>query len=381
MAEVSKIRRCYSCGAILQSDDPYKDGYVKKETLDNASQNFLFCDKCFELERYKKVDNEPPLEPEVLKIVQKGKEMNCLFIYIVNLFSFEAAFNKELDNLLKDANVLVVATKFDLLPKGSKKELISEYVAHRFRDAGLHIKASDVMLASYLDNDSIKDILTRIYEHKNGKNVYFIGSKLSGRSTLLSSFLRIYNNLSHGNIVTENYPGTSVNVTKIPLNNKTAIYFLPGLGLENSFLYDLDKTTLREIYLTKAVKPREISLSKNQCLFIGGLSFVELVEGNRTTFAAYFHDNIALKKTHLSSKNIDERFVKLVTNKALKPSLNRIKSVKDLDVYEMNITEDGQRDIGILGLGWLSFMGNGQKFRLYVPRGVAIYHSRAKIIK
>ncbi len=380
MAEISKIRRCYNCGVILQSEDSSKEGYVNKEILENASQNFVFCNHCFEQERFKKAINEPPLNPELIDIIKDGIAKDGLFVYVVNLFSFEASFNSQLIELLKGARLLVVGNKFDLLPVGSKQDFICEYVAHRFRASGLkNVKASDVVVTSAFNDEQTRQVIQKIYELKNSKNVYIIGSQLSGRSTLISSFLRVINNLSQGNIVTEPYSKTNIDVLKIPFNSKTAMYDLPGISLENSFLYNLDKHTLKEIYLLKAVKGRDVALSEKQCLFIGGLSFIEFVEGKRTVFTAYFHDKVVLKKTHLSNKNIDSRFVYLVNEKALKPAHPNIHSLKDLDVYDLAITETGPRDIGILGLGWITFKGNNQKLRLYVPKGVSIYHTRSKI--
>ena len=63
----------------------------------------------------------------------------------------------------------------------------------------------------------------------------------------------------------------------------------------------------------------------------------------------------------------------------LKPINKNINNQKDLDVYEINVSEINKRDIGIQGLGWFSFEGNEQIFRIYVPHNVAIYKSRAKI--
>lgn len=382
MAEINKIRRCYNCGVILQCEDENKEGYVNKEILENSSQNFVFCNHCFEQERFKKAANEPPLNPELIKIIKDGISKDGLFVYVVNLFSFEASFNSHLIELLKGARLLVVGNKFDLLPVNSEVNYICEYVAHRFRASGLKdVKCDDVIVTSAFNDEQTRQVIQRIYELKNSKNVYIIGSQLSGRSTLISSFLRVINNLSQGNIVTEPYPGTNIDVLKIPFNSKTAMYNLPGISLENSFLYNIDKHTLKEIYLTKAVKGKEVALSKAQCLFIGGLAFVEFLEGKRTVFTCYFHDRIALKKTHLSNKNIDSRFIKLVNDKMLKPAHPNIHSLKDLDVYDLSITESGRRDVGILGLGWITFKGNNQKIRLYVPKGVSIYNTRSKIAK
>lgn len=382
MAEINKIRRCYNCGAILQSDDPSKEGYVKKETLENANQNFLFCDKCFELERYKARSNEPALDPDYLLLLNNAKKKGALVVYVVNLFSFEASFNHQIIEIIQGMNILVVGNKFDLLPEGTNKDETREYVAHRFRAAGLTIKADNVILTNAFDDETAKEVMTQIYELKNGHDVFVVGSSLSGKSTLISSFLRVINNLSKGNIVTAPYPHTKLNVMQIPLNKKTALYEVPGFSLDNSILYNLDRETNREIYLTKPVKARDVTIKPKQCLYIGGLAFLELVKGKATTFSCYFHDHVQLKRVLLlKGQEGDAKFIKLVNKKALHPSLPTLKSVKDLDVYEITITESNQRDIGILGLGWVSFKANNQVIRVYLPKGVSIYHSRTKILK
>lgn len=381
MAEINQIRRCYNCGAILQSDDPSLEGYVKKETLENAKQNFLFCDKCFEIERFKARLNEPVLDPDFLCMLEDAKKKNALIVYVVNLYSFEAAFNHQINNIIQRMNILVVGNKFDLLPAGTSKDDLQEYVAHRFRAVGLTICADNVVIASAFEDDMAREVLTRIYELKNGKDVFIVGSALSGKTTLVSSFLRVVNNLSKGNIETAPYPGTNLNVMQIPMSKRSKMYDTPGISIDNSILYKLDKETNKEIYVTKPLKVREVSIAPGQSLFIGGLAFIQLVSGKQTTFSCYFHDHVQLKKTILSNKSPDEKFVSLVLKKALKPSLPTITSVKDLDVYEIVVTESNQRDLGILGLGWLSFMANKQVIRIYLPSGVSFFHSRSKLIK
>lgn len=381
MAEINKIRRCYNCGAELQCDDPNKKGYVKKETLDNATQNFLFCDKCFEMERFKDTTNEPEVEPEFLAMLKDAKKNNALIVYLVNLFSFEAAFSHQINEIINGMNILVVGNKYDLLPKDVNPDDMKEYVAHRFRAAGLDINGKNVVLANAFNDETAREVMLNIYELKNGKSVYIIGSHLSGKSTLVSSILRVFNNLSRGTIVTEPYPNTSISVLKIPLNASSAIYDTPGFSFSNSVLHNVDKTTFNSIYNIKPVKERVATLAKTQCLFIGGLAFVELLNGQKTTFSCYFNEKIILRRTHLSRIEPDEQFVRKIHSKALKPSLATITSVRDLDTYEITVTESGQRDIGILGLGWFSFKAKGQVLKIYVPKGVSIYHSRSKITK
>ena len=378
MATISQIRKCYSCGATLQCEDPSKPGYVKKETLENASQNFLFCDSCFEAERYHSTVNEPTISDDFLTLLEEAKKKNALIVYVINLFSFEASFSSKVFQLIEGTNLMVVANKFDLMPKNVTKENMVEYVRHRFHASGLVVDPEKIYVTSAFNEASAREIISRIYQLKNGKDVYIIGSKASGKSTLISSFLRVYSNLSKGTISTHEYKDTQLRVMEIPINKSSSMYDCPGLEINNSILYDMDRLTLKQIYLTKPVEARSISISEGQALYIGGLSFIELVSGRKTKLSCYFHNQIGLKK--VDANKAEEKFVKLVSKKLLKPSYSKIKNIKDMDVFEIKITESNRRDIGIQGLGWISFESNKQVFRIYVPKGVSIYSSRTKVV-
>ncbi len=379
MEQISKVRKCYFCGATLQSDDPNKEGYVNPEVLENPTQNFAFCQKCFEAERFRALSNEPFIDYEFIDVLKEAKRNDCLIVYIVNLFSFETSFSKEVIDLIQGMKIMVVGTKFDLLPKGTVKEDIQEYVAHRFRVAGLKIQASDVYIISYDDEDSVREILTRIFELKNAKNVYVIGSEASGKTAVINSFLKIYSNLSNGNIVTCNYKNTHLKVMQIPMTNKSSMYETPGISITNSILFGLDAKTLRSIYLTEQVEPREISITKGHSVFIGGLAIIELLEGDKLELTCYFHKNVQLNRSHVS--DVESKFIKLNKKGELVPSLSKIKSTKDMEVFEIAMTNKTPtyRDLGFSGLGWVNMKATNQKLRVYVPKGVSIYTSRPKI--
>lgn len=377
MAQISQIRKCYNCGAVLQSTDPDKEGYVNKEVLENGSQNFLFCNKCFEIERFQPKTNEPVVGDDLLHIVEDAKKKQALLVYVINLFSFEASFSHKINEIINGMNILVVANKFDLMPKGTREEETREYVAHRFRASGVHIEKDNIVLANAFDDDTARNIIAQIYELKNGKDVYIIGSRLAGKTTLIDSFLRVYKNLSQGNIVSQDYPGTSQRVLQLPLSPRTMMYEIPSIPHNNSILYNLDGSATKKIYVTKPVEYRDVTLKKDEVLWFGGMSFIELVDGKRTSVRCYFANGVQLKKH--SNRKCEERFVNAVTKKIIKPCCSKIKSVKDMDVFEIKITEANYRDIGIQGLGWFNFLAKGQTFRIYVPTGVSIYTSRPKI--
>ena len=379
MDQIQKVRKCYTCGATLQSEDPSKEGYINPEVLKNPTQKFFFCQKCFEAERYRAVSNEPFIDYEFIDVIREAKERECLLVYVVNLFSFETSFSKEVIELIQGMNILVVGTKYDLLPQTVSKEEVSEYVAHRFRVAGLQIHAPDVYIATVNDEESIRATLTRIFELKNGKDVYIVGPQDSGKTALINAFLKIYNNLSNGNIVTCNYKNTHLRVMKIPMTNKSAMYETPGISITNSILFGLDSKTLKSIYLTKAVEPRKISISKGNSLFIGGLAIIELVDGNKFDLTCFFHKNVHLNRSHV--RDVESKFIKLNKRGALVPSLSKINSTKDMETFEITMSnpEGSYRDLGFAGLGWVCGFATNQKLRVYVPKGVSIYTSRPKV--
>jgi ribosome biogenesis GTPase A len=377
MSQISQIRKCYNCGAVLQSTDPTKEGYVNKEVLENGSQNFLFCNKCFEVERYQSKTNEPVVSEDLIKIVEDAKAKQALLVYVINLFSFEASFSHQINEIINGMNILVVANKFDLMPKGTNEDDTREYVAHRFRACGVHVEKDNIVLANAFDDDTARNIIAQIYELKNGKDVYVIGSKLAGKTTLIDSFLRVYNNLSKGNIVSKEYPGTKQRVLQLPLSSRTMMYEIPSIPHNNSILYNLDANATRKIYVTTPVEYRDVSLRKDEVLYFGGMSFVELLEGKKTNIRCFFANNVQLK--HHSNRKAEERFVNAINKKAIKPFCARVKTIKDMDVFEIKVTESNYRDIGIQGLGWFNFLAKGQTFRIYVPKGVSIYTSRPKI--
>ena len=377
MSQISQIRRCYNCGAVLQSTDPNKEGYVNKEVLENHSQNFIFCNKCFEIERFQPKTNEPVVGDDLVKIVQDAKDKDALLVYVINLFSFEASFSRKIDEIINGMNILIVANKFDLMPKGTNEDETREYVAHRFRAEGVRVEKDNIVLANAFDDDTARSIIAQIYELKNGKDVYILGSLYAGKTTLIDSFLRVYKNLSQGNIVSQEYPGTKSRVLQLPLSPRTMMYEIPSIPNNNSILHNLDVPSTKKIYVTEPVEYRDIALKEDEVLYFGGMSFVELVKGKKTSLRCYFADGVQLKKR--SNNKCEEAFVKAIAKKAVKPVCSRIKSVKDLDVFEIKVTESNYRDIGIQGLGWFNFLAKDQTFRIYVPKGVSIYTSRPKI--
>ena len=138
----------------------------------------------------------------------------------------------------------------------------------------------------------------------------------------------------------------------------------------------LEKPIVNYIVPKKAVEDRKFNLSDKVSLAIGGLALIQQLTEEKTTMHCYISPKISVKAKRGDALKFFESILKNgdQTNTSFK-----FRSLNDFDVYDFEITETGERDIGILGLGWVQFKGNNQKFRVFVPKGVYVYTTRAKL--
>jgi ribosome biogenesis GTPase A len=378
MSKVNVVRRCYSCGAILQTSDKKKEGYVSPEILERPLDSVLFCEKCYKENAYNLAPAEAMVSPDFLTMLLDAKASDALIVYVVDLVSFECSFNTELIETIKGLNVLVLANKRDLMPKEAKDADLKEYVAHRFRVASLPVQASDVMLLSLTTLVDLTEVKQVIEERRKRHDVYIIGPIGAGKSFFLSAYLRNFDNPSGKAIVTADYPGTHLSVMQIPLDRSSMIYDTPGTGVDNSLRGKAEPEAMRLIVPESPLKKRAFTLQKGESLLIGGLARLDVLTlgKKKLPLNAYFASGVQIKKI---LHHGEEAFQKSLAKGSLKPTTHLVKSLKDLDVYDVAVDELGSRDLGIAGLGWFNFPGWGETFRIYVPKGVSIYTSRAKI--
>ena len=74
--------------------------------------------------------------------------------------------------------------------------------------------------------DKFNETLNRLRE---GKDVYFIGVSQVGKSSIINAFLKNYQNKTDKFITTSIYPGTTIDVIQIPVDNDSYFYDTPGI--------------------------------------------------------------------------------------------------------------------------------------------------------
>jgi Predicted GTPases len=372
MPKFNKVKKCSHCGEILQSEDPTRPGYIDKETMERYPDGVLLCNNCYSIEK-SKTPQEAMLDEDFDKILDQIRSHKCLVVYVVDLFSFEGSFISRVNEMLQGCDVLAIGNKRDLLPSNIDDKELLEYVSHRLRVA--HLAVKDVVLTSSTTGYNIDLMYEKIKKLSSNKDVYFVGSTVSGKSALIAEFLKKYKNNTQELIITYNFPGTSLRGFKIPMGQNTYIYETPGLSINNSMLSQVELLVGHAIIPNETIHARSYKLGLGMSLLFGGLALVELLKGEETKIDVYAKFSVDLKVT----KNGEAHFGSALTRHTLKPCSNKLRSFADFDVYDLEITEIGDRDLGILGLGWFHFIGNGQVYRVFVPKGVYVYTTRSKI--
>lgn len=377
MGEIRRVLRCYKCGTILQDEKVNDKGYISSEILNNHKSEILMCNDCFN----KLIFNPGPvlddIDEDFYSIIDDARATDSLIVLVLDLFSFEGFASQRFRNSIDSSNVLVVGNKRDLLPKEIDDEVLKEHIRHRLRNT-CNLNVQEVILTSSIENYNIDILLERINSLRARHDVYILGFPNSGKTSLVNCLLKHYQNKTTRVISTIDYPGTKIRVFEVPLDRTSNLYDIPGMSSHNSIQDVVEPTIVNQLLFKKPVSIKSATLSQGNAIAIGGLAKIELIKGSKTNVKMFVSEKIELKT--IRSKDTDEVFYNMIEKKIIKPVSKYLTSYEVFDMYDVKVDQDGERDIGILGLGWISFKGNNQTFRVSVPKGVYIYTSRAKVV-
>ena len=370
-----EIKYCYGCGLPLQSSNPNGKGFLPQEVLENSKENKL-CQRCFKIQNYNldTCDEKFNLD-EFKKIISHAHEKKSLIVYIIDLFSLETSFLNEIIDLLKSNNILIVANKRDLLPKSIDENKILNYIKKSADNLRLNYK--DVIIVSAKKNYNIDKLISTIMSFRNCGDVYFIGSASCGKSSIINALLKNYSNETSHFITTSPYPGTTMDVIEIPIDDKSYIYDTPGLSVESSMLSIMEPKIVNLITPKKEIKPITFQLNNKQGLIIGGLSYLIFEEGKRTNFTIYIYSMVNIIRT--KSINTVSSFNSLIKNKGIIPVSHKINSSTDLEEHVFKCPTKGKCDLNIFGYCWISFEGEGQIIKISAPKNIKVTLKQAII--
>ena len=299
------MNKCEGCGSILQNKNPNKEGYVKDLTKN-------LCERCFRIRHYneyRKIDKDNNYYLDIIKKIEKTKDLVVLVIDFLNL-----------DLLINIKNpVILVLNKRDLIPRHIDEERLLNSINPK-----LNI-VSKIIIGT-TTNYNLDELYEQINKYKQSKNVYVIGYTNAGKSTLINKMIKNYSN-EEKQITTSNLPSTTLDLIHTNINDKLTLIDTPGLLDDGSIINIANENELKKITPKKEIKPITLQIKTPQTIFIENLVRIDIK--NNTNLIFYLSNNLKLERYYKENNKLNT-----------------------LRKYELNIKE--KSDLVIKGLGFIT---------------------------
>ncbi|MEI7026863.1 ribosome biogenesis GTPase YqeH [Paenibacillus sp. y28] len=358
-------KQCAGCGVKLQTERQKEPGYTPAAAL---SRTPVVCQRCFRIKHYNEAIGTTLNQDDFLKIVGGIAAEEALVVNIVDLFDFEGSLIGGLHRFVGNNPVILVVNKVDLVPKSINPNRIINWVQRQAKENGL--QTVDIVLCSAKKNIGFERVIESIQRHRAGRNVVVVGATNVGKSTLINRLIRDYSDLD-AELTTSPYPGTTLDVVRIPLDDGKAIIDTPGLVYTHRLTELVEKKDLGVIMPDKEIKPMVYQLNSGQTLFFGGLARMDFVRGEHQSFTCYVANSLGIHRTKL--ERADELYANHQGEMLSPPDKEGLEKLPPLSKQAVRIPRGGQQDVLISGIGWIKVNSDaGCELNIYVPKGVKV---------
>ena len=367
---------CVGCGAEIQTDQPDKRGYTPQSAYQKGIESgLLYCQRCFKLRHYNTLEKVSTSADEFLAILNTLSEKDALIVNVIDIFDVAGSLINGLNRFAGSNPILMVANKMDAIPKAVKHSRIENWLRKYLKDNG--IKIDDLILTSAKKRANIDDLLAKIDEMRDGRDVYVIGMANVGKSSLINRILQA-TGVEADVITTSQFPGTTLDLIDIPFDdangNEASLIDTPGIINPGQMTSILEGKELVDALPNKEIKPVTFQLNPEQTLFFGGLARLDFIAGERTSFTVYMSGQIKPHRRKLEGS--DEFYQEHLGGILQPPYPENEANFPGLVRKEFPIKTP--TDIVFPGLGWVS-VSDPVQIAAYVPKGVDII-AREKLI-
>ncbi|UGB29598.1 ribosome biogenesis GTPase YqeH [Metabacillus sp. B2-18] len=354
---------CIGCGVAIQTEDPKILGYAPPSAIEKDE---IICQRCFRLKNYNEIQDVSLTDDDFLKILHGIGETNGLIVKIVDIFDFSGSWLQGIQRFVKGNPILLVGNKSDILPKSVKKQKLINWMKREAKELGL--KPIDVCLVSSAKGHGIREVAELIDEYRDGQDVYVVGCTNVGKSTFINRMIKEVAGVNDV-ITTSHYPGTTLDLIEIPLDNGASLYDTPGIINHHQMAHYVDKRDLKLLSPKKEIKPKVFQLNESQTLYFGGLARLDYVSGGREALVCYIPNELTIHRTKL--ENADSLYEKHAGELLTPPRKEEVEAFPKLIPHEFSISE-GKTDVVFSGLGWVTVNNPGKKIVAYAPKGVNV---------
>ncbi len=353
---------CIGCGITIQTENPKEMGYAPKSALEKEQ---IICQRCFRLKNYNEVQDISLTDDDFLKILHEIGRNDALIVKIVDIFDFNGSWLPGLHRFVGKNPILLIGNKVDLLPKSVKPNKLIQWMKYSAKELGL--KPVDVMLVSSAKGSRIQEAVDAIEHYRNGKDVYVVGCTNVGKSTFIKRIIKEVS--GEGEVITtSHFPGTTLDIIEIPLDDGHALMDTPGIINHHQMAHYVEGKDLKVITPKKEIKPKVYQLNEEQTLFFGGLARMDYLSGGRRSFTCYLSNEINIHRTKLEKA---DALYNDHAGELLQPSVKIDGEIQPLVPHVFSLKE-GKMDIVFSGLGWVTVNEPGAKVVAHVPKGVSV---------
>ena len=359
---MTETLKCIGCGAPLQSENKNAPGYVPEH---NLFREDVICRRCFRLKNYNEVQDVGLDSEDFLNLLNGLSDRSGIIVNVVDIFDFEGSFINALKRIVGNKKIILVANKLDLLPKQINHRRVKEWLKRSAKKYGL--EAEEVVLISAEKGWGIEDLLTAINQNRDHEDVYIVGTTNVGKSTLINKLIE----LSVGEkdvVTTSRFPGTTLDMIDIPLDETSFMYDTPGIIQEHQMTHLVTEKELKTIIPKKEIKQRVYQLNESQTLFFGGLARIDYVSGGKRPLICFFSNDLNIHRTKTEKAN--ELWKNQLGDLLTPPNNVSNFNLKDIKAVRLETGKE-KRDIMISGLGFIT-IDSGAKVIVRVPKNVDV---------
>lgn len=361
-------KKCEGCGIELQDKDKAQSGYV-------ANIDHDLCQRCFKLINYNEYHTHYLNSAYFYDLLVSKIKKNNLVVLIIDLFDINASLNESLLRMIKNNNIVVVATKRDLILKSVKDNKLKRNLKQYLETYDLKIK--DIVIASAIKKYQVDEVLDSILKYYNKQDVYMVGITNVGKSSIINAIINSIEK-DKTKITTSNYPGTTLDFIKIPIDDYNFLIDTPGIVEEKQIIHYLSIEDYKYIQNKSEVKARNYQLEAQQAVFIGGLVCFCFLENEKSSFNFFVNNKINLHRTKL--ENVEVLYDEHINDSLLMPKYEDELLFKDFKRHHFYIENQIEKvDIVIDGLGWISFEAKQQVIEVFLHESVGIKLRKAII--
>lgn len=342
------LKKCNGCGSILQDTEPDKPGFIPKLTTTSE-----YCQRCFRMKHYNELPKIVASNSDYEKVIDDVMDKNGLVIFIVDLFSFKSTFNKKMIEKLRKKDVILVANKYDLLPKSTNPASVVDWLSKECEKFSFKVIA--IHLISAKKGYFIDDLIMNIENFRRGRDVYFVGCANVGKSSLINSIIRRMTPKTEDVISTSIIPGTTLNEIRLLFfDDGKYLIDTPGLINEGDILNRLLPKSYEKILPKNEIKPITYQIKTGNTVLLAGLASLSFECEEDISVIVYVSKDLYIQRSKTANL---EHLVKTQTGKLLNPPVEE--ELSKIFYAHKKVSLDGlkKKSIWFAGFGFVSVIG------------------------